>query len=119
MEDPFSFPILLPPMLQSMLLLFSSLKMHIRLSTGKIFKNKIQFVDFTIIYLFYRRNLYNFLTNCRNEEGAFALHVGGEVDVRGTECAVVVAKLTGIVDQKLFCGTSEWILKCQTYEGYC
>ncbi|EFX85095.1 hypothetical protein DAPPUDRAFT_194107 [Daphnia pulex] len=53
----------------------------------------------------------------RNEEGAFALHVGGEVDVRGTYCAVVVAKLTGIVDQKLFSGTSEWILKCQTYEG--
>ncbi|XP_046441231.1 protein farnesyltransferase subunit beta-like isoform X2 [Daphnia pulex] len=64
-----------------------------------------------------RTNLYNFLMNCRNEEGAFALHVGGEVDVRGTYCAVVVAKLTGIVDQKLFSGTSEWILKCQTYEG--
>ncbi|XP_057372129.1 protein farnesyltransferase subunit beta-like [Daphnia carinata] len=64
-----------------------------------------------------RTNLYNFLMNCRNEEGAFALHIGGEVDVRGTYCAVVVAKLTGIVDQKLFNGTSEWILKCQTYEG--
>lgn len=39
------------------------------------------------------------------------------MDVRGTYCAVVVAKLTGIFDQNLFSVTSEWILKCQTYEG--
>lgn len=61
--------------------------------------------------------LYDFLKNCRNKEGAFALHVGGEVDVRGTYCAIAVAKLTSIYDSDLFNGTSDWILKCQTYEG--
>ncbi len=83
-----------------------------------IYKSLIMLVISFFYDLPIRTDLYNFLMNCRNEEGAFALHIGGEVDVRGTYCAVVVAKLTGIVDQKLFNGTSEWILKCQTYEGY-
>ena len=61
--------------------------------------------------------MYNFLKQCRNEEGAFSLHIDGEVDVRGTYCALVVAKLTNIFDQELFEGTSDWLLKCQTYEG--
>jgi len=54
---------------------------------------------------------------CRNEEGAFALHIGGEVDVRGTYCALAVAKLTNICTKELFDGTAEWLVKCQTYEG--
>jgi len=65
----------------------------------------------------FRQSLYHFLKKCRNDEGAFSLHVGGEVDVRGTYCAIVVAKLTNIYDEQLFKDTGDWLIRCQTYEG--
>lgn len=41
----------------------------------------------------------------------------GEVDIRGVYCALVVATLTNICSEKLFDGTPEWVVSCQTYEG--
>ena len=46
-----------------------------------------------------------------------ALHIGGEVDVRGTYWALAVAKLNNICTKELFDGTAEWLDKCQTYKG--
>lgn len=64
-----------------------------------------------------RKGLYNFLLSLRGEDGAFGMHVDGEVDIRGVYCAVSVARLTNIYTPVLFKGTEEWIAKCQTWEG--
>lgn len=64
-----------------------------------------------------RKRLYNFLLSLRGEDGAFGMHVDGEVDIRGVYCAVSVARLTNIYTPVLFKGTEEWIAKCQTWEG--
>lgn len=66
-----------------------------------------------------RPGLLSFLTDMQREDGAFFMHRGGEVDIRGVYCAVAVAKLTNILtpSSTLFRNTAEWLVSCQTYEG--
>lgn len=64
------------------------------------------------------KSMKDFLWSVRESNGAFRMHVDGEIDVRGAYCAVTVARLCGVTpDDKLFEGTAEWIASCQTYEG--
>ncbi|XP_065074210.1 protein farnesyltransferase subunit beta [Ochlerotatus camptorhynchus] len=67
-----------------------------------------------------RRTLKKFLWAVREQNGAFRMHVGGELDVRGAYCAISSAKLAAFSAEdegKLFEGTASWIAECQTYEG--
>lgn len=67
-----------------------------------------------------RRTLKKFLWAVREPSGAFRMHVGGELDVRGAYCAISSAKLAAFSqdeESKLFEGTVNWIAECQTYEG--
>lgn len=64
-----------------------------------------------------RSSLQKFLWTVRDVDGAFALHRGGEKDIRGTYCAISVAKITNTYTDALFDKTAEWIVSCQTYEG--
>lgn len=67
-----------------------------------------------------RRTLKRFLWAVREPTGAFRMHVGGELDVRGAYCAISSAKLAAFSaedESKLFEGTASWVAACQTYEG--
>ncbi|XP_023935859.1 protein farnesyltransferase subunit beta isoform X2 [Bicyclus anynana] len=64
-----------------------------------------------------RSSLQKFLWTVREVDGSFALHRGGEQDIRGAYCAVSIAKLTNTFTEALFDKTAEWIVSCQTYEG--
>ncbi|XP_068619137.1 protein farnesyltransferase subunit beta isoform X2 [Battus philenor] len=64
-----------------------------------------------------RKSLQKFLWSVRDEDGSFALHNGGEHDIRGAYCAISVAKLTNLNSDNLFDKTAEWVVSCQTYEG--
>lgn len=64
-----------------------------------------------------RPGLYRYLMAMRDSEGAFMMHEGGEVDIRGAYCAASAARLTNMCTKELFEGTAEWICKLQTYEG--
>uniref|UniRef100_A0A8W7NTB3 Protein farnesyltransferase subunit beta n=1 Tax=Anopheles atroparvus TaxID=41427 RepID=A0A8W7NTB3_ANOAO len=67
-----------------------------------------------------RETLKKFLWAVREGNGAFRMHVGGELDVRGAYCAISSAKLASFSpedEMKLFEGTAAWIAECQTYEG--
>ncbi|CAO1321505.1 unnamed protein product [Diamesa hyperborea] len=60
----------------------------------------------------------SFLWTVRESNGAFRMHVDGELDVRGSYCAVSVGRLSGISpNNRLFEGTANWIASTQTYEG--
>lgn len=65
----------------------------------------------------YRQTLRTFLWSLRSPEGAFSMHIDGEIDIRGAYCALTVATLTDIASVGLFAGTAEWVKSCQTYEG--
>lgn len=64
-----------------------------------------------------RSSLQKFLWTVRDVDGSFALHIGGEHDIRGAYCAISVAKITNTYTDALFDKTAEWIVSCQTYEG--
>ncbi|KAG6462257.1 protein farnesyltransferase subunit beta [Manduca sexta] len=64
-----------------------------------------------------RSSLQKFLWTVKEVDGSFALHIGGEQDIRGAYCAISVAKITNIYTDALFDKTAEWIVSCQTYEG--
>ncbi|VDO81816.1 unnamed protein product [Heligmosomoides polygyrus] len=64
-----------------------------------------------------RDSLSRFLHRMKQPDGSFTMHEGGEVDIRGTYCALAVAALCGIMTDELKDGTAEWVIKCQTYEG--
>lgn len=65
----------------------------------------------------FRQGLYNFFKTLKSEDGCFAMHIEGELDMRGVYCAVAVATLTNINRPDLFKDTDKWIAKCQTWEG--
>nr|CAD7428735.1 unnamed protein product [Timema monikensis] len=64
-----------------------------------------------------REKLKQFLWSVRSPTGAFHMHEGGEIDLRGVYCAVSVARLTNIYSNALFENSAHWIASCQTYEG--
>ncbi|KAJ1973669.1 CAAX farnesyltransferase (FTase) subunit beta, partial [Dimargaris cristalligena] len=64
-----------------------------------------------------RDNLYQFLTSMKQPDGSFTAHVGGEIDVRGSYCAMVIAAMTNLLTDELCHNVAEFIVNCQTYEG--
>ncbi|XP_039982061.1 protein farnesyltransferase subunit beta [Xiphias gladius] len=64
-----------------------------------------------------REKLLDFLWSVKRPDGSFVMHVGGEVDVRSAYCAASVASLTNILTPRLFEDTTNWILRCQNWEG--
>ena len=62
-----------------------------------------------------RETIGDFLRSMRQEDGSFRMHLGGEVDLRASYCAIAVAALLGIdlgIEE-----SSSFISQCQTYEG--
>ena len=64
-----------------------------------------------------RDTMLRFLLSLKQSNGSFVMHVGGEVDVRGSYCALTVAHLLNITTPTLLDQVAEFIGQCQTYEG--
>nr|CAD7200740.1 unnamed protein product [Timema douglasi] len=58
-----------------------------------------------------REKLKQFLWSVRSPTGAFHMHEGGEIDLRGVYCAVSVARLTNIYSNTLFENSAHWIAR--------
>jgi len=62
--------------------------------------------------------LKNFLLKMRKNGEGFAMHEGGEADIRGTYTALAVADILGFLPcAELTDGVAEWIKSCITFEG--
>nr|CAG4718877.1 unnamed protein product [Naegleria fowleri] len=65
-----------------------------------------------------REKMYSFLYSLKDPVSkGFRMHVDGEVDTRGCFCALIVATVFNIMDDKLIEGVDEYLINCQTYEG--
>ncbi|WWC73123.1 uncharacterized protein I206_107089 [Kwoniella pini CBS 10737] len=64
-----------------------------------------------------RQSIYDFFMDCKREDGGFVVCKGGEVDVRGTYCLLVVVTLLDILTPELIHNVDKFIASCQTYEG--
>lgn len=71
----------------------------------------------TAVRVIDKESMYRYLLSMKQSDGSYTMHVDGETDVRGIYCAVSVATLTGIVDDRLTDKCVDWITCCQTYEG--
>eukprot|EP00128_Syssomonas_multiformis_P017202 Colp12_sorted_trinity150504_noHs@11180 len=63
-----------------------------------------------------RKKLYQWLEKLKGVDGSFAMHIGGEADVRGAYCAIAVAKICNLPTEQLFAGTSDWIARYATWK---
>eukprot|EP01053_Blabericola_migrator_P007333 Blabericola_migrator_1__7332@NODE_372_length_9256_cov_73_169986_g297_i0_p2_GENE_NODE_372_length_9256_cov_73_169986_g297_i0NODE_372_length_9256_cov_73_169986_g297_i0_p2_ORF_typecomplete_len465_score76_95Prenyltrans/PF00432_21/3_3e07Prenyltrans/PF00432_21/4_9e08Prenyltrans/PF00432_21/2_4e12Prenyltrans/PF00432_21/5_9e10Prenyltrans/PF00432_21/1_1e07SQHop_cyclase_N/PF13249_6/1_6e05SQHop_cyclase_N/PF13249_6/3_5SQHop_cyclase_N/PF13249_6/5_6e02SQHop_cyclase_N/PF13249_6/1_8e03TED_complement/PF07678_14/0_ len=61
--------------------------------------------------------LYTWLLQLKCESGAFRLHEDGEIDIRGTYCALASAEMFGILTPELTSGVGEALQRCQRYDG--
>ncbi|KAI8916556.1 terpenoid cyclases/protein prenyltransferase alpha-alpha toroid [Powellomyces hirtus] len=64
-----------------------------------------------------RQELLEWLLRMKQPDGSFTMHDGGEVDVRGTYCALSSAKLLNILTPELVANCGDFIARCQTHEG--
>ncbi|KAJ1666240.1 CAAX farnesyltransferase (FTase) subunit beta [Coemansia sp. RSA 1646] len=64
-----------------------------------------------------RHAMYRWLMQMKQQDGSFAVHDGGEVDVRGIYCALVIGSVLNIMTSDLVRGCAEFIARCQTFEG--
>lgn len=53
----------------------------------------------------------------KQTDGSFTMHHGGEIDIRGSYCALSVAALTNLLTPELTENCIEFIARSQTYEG--
>lgn len=52
------------------------------------------------------------MLSVKKENGSFEVHRGGEIDVRGSYCALSVASITNILDDILVENTASWVIRC-------
>lgn len=64
-----------------------------------------------------RPALHRFLLSRKSPDGGFTMHDGGEVDVRGSYCALSAASVVGILTPELLEGCADFLIRCQSYEG--
>ncbi|KAI8901960.1 terpenoid cyclases/protein prenyltransferase alpha-alpha toroid [Globomyces pollinis-pini] len=64
-----------------------------------------------------RESLYQFLIRMKQSDGSFRMHESGEIDIRGSYCALSVASLLNMMTPELTSGVAEFIVRCQSYEG--
>ena len=53
----------------------------------------------------------------KNEDGSFRMHQGGEIDVRGTYCALSVAHAFDVLTPELCEGCADFVARCQSFDG--
>ncbi|KAI8619934.1 terpenoid cyclases/protein prenyltransferase alpha-alpha toroid [Chytriomyces sp. MP71] len=64
-----------------------------------------------------RTKLYSWILSLKQSSGAYIMHYGGEVDVRGSYCVASVCKLLCMLTPDVTANMGVFIASCQTYEG--
>ncbi|KAH9809845.1 terpenoid cyclases/protein prenyltransferase alpha-alpha toroid [Melampsora americana] len=63
------------------------------------------------------KGMYEWMLSLKQTDGSFVMQMNGEIDVRGTYCALIVASLLNFLTPDFSKGLSDFISGCQTYEG--
>ncbi|PVU96651.1 hypothetical protein BB561_001045 [Smittium simulii] len=64
-----------------------------------------------------RNTMIQWLLQMKNSDGSFTVHQGGEIDLRGSYCAIVVAFLLDILTPDLVENVADFVSRCQNYDG--
>ncbi|OLY82217.1 Protein farnesyltransferase subunit beta [Smittium mucronatum] len=64
-----------------------------------------------------RPSMLTWLTQMKQEDGSFTVHFNGEIDLRGSYCALTIAFLLDILTDELVSNVAEFVSRCQNYDG--
>ncbi|CAA9988497.1 farnesyltransferase beta subunit, putative [Plasmodium knowlesi strain H] len=64
-----------------------------------------------------RKKLHSYILKLKCKDGSFRLHRNGEIDMRGTYCAIAVCSMCHILTNQVKKNVEKYILSCQNYEG--
>ncbi|EUD67317.1 protein farnesyltransferase subunit beta [Plasmodium inui San Antonio 1] len=64
-----------------------------------------------------KKKLHSYILKLKCKDGSFRLHKNGEIDMRGTYCAIAVCSMCHILTNKVKKNVEKYILSCQNYEG--
>ncbi|CAD2105221.1 protein farnesyltransferase subunit beta, putative [Plasmodium vinckei] len=64
-----------------------------------------------------KKKLHSYILQLKCKDGSFRLHKDGEIDMRGTYCAISVCSMCHILTKSIKKNVAKYILSCQNYEG--
>ncbi|GAB66743.1 farnesyltransferase beta subunit, partial [Plasmodium cynomolgi strain B] len=64
-----------------------------------------------------KKKLHSYILKLKCKDGSFRLHKNGEIDMRGTYCAIAVCSMCHILTNEVKKNVEKYILSCQNYEG--
>ncbi|OMJ09712.1 Protein farnesyltransferase subunit beta [Smittium culicis] len=64
-----------------------------------------------------RSTMLNWLLQMKQNNGSFTVHFNGEVDLRGSYCAIVIAFLLDIMTPEIVSNVADFVYSCQNYDG--
>ncbi|KEG02402.1 protein farnesyltransferase subunit beta, putative [Plasmodium vinckei vinckei] len=64
-----------------------------------------------------KKKLHSYILQLKCKDGSFRLHKDGEIDMRGTYCAIAVCSMCHILTKSIKKNVAKYILSCQNYEG--
>ncbi|CRG96524.1 farnesyltransferase beta subunit, putative [Plasmodium gallinaceum] len=64
-----------------------------------------------------KKKIHSYILKLKCADGSFRLHKNGEIDMRGTYCAISICSMCHILTKKVKKNVERYILSCQNYEG--
>ncbi|SBT35891.1 farnesyltransferase beta subunit [Plasmodium ovale wallikeri] len=64
-----------------------------------------------------KKKLHSYILKLKCKDGSFRLHKNGEIDMRGTYCAISICSMCHILTNEVKKNVVKYILSCQNYEG--
>ncbi|CRH00345.1 farnesyltransferase beta subunit, putative [Plasmodium relictum] len=64
-----------------------------------------------------KKKIHSYILKLKCADGSFRLHKNGEIDMRGTYCAISICSMCHILTKKVKKNVEKYILSCQNYEG--
>ncbi|GAW81235.1 farnesyltransferase beta subunit [Plasmodium gonderi] len=64
-----------------------------------------------------KKKLHSYILKLKCKDGSFRLHKNGEIDMRGTYCAISICSMCHILTNQVKKNVEKYILSCQNYEG--
>ncbi|KYN99105.1 putative farnesyltransferase beta subunit [Plasmodium gaboni] len=64
-----------------------------------------------------KKKLHSYILKLKCKDGSFRVHINGEIDMRGTYCAISICSMCHILTNQVKKNVEKYILSCQNYEG--
>ncbi|KAI4838578.1 protein farnesyltransferase subunit beta [Plasmodium brasilianum] len=64
-----------------------------------------------------KKKLHTYILKLKCKDGSFRVHKNGEIDMRGTYCAISICSMCHILTNEVKKNVEKYIMSCQNYEG--